>query len=98
MAIDMNKMLMKGVMKMISPEQIEEAIKGVTEFAIKEKENYPLNKFEGETDHAIMIYEVGNTLFFSIAIIKDQDEQMTISRFAGTKPLIEMIKEITKNI
>jgi hypothetical protein len=96
--MELNKIMLKGLMKMISPDQIDEAIKGITEFAIKEKENYPLDKFKGETEHAIMIYEMDSIPYFSIVILRDQGSEMAITRFVGTKPLVEMITDITKNI
>ena len=95
MGLEINKMMLKGLMKLISPEQIDEAIKGITDQAIQAKRNYPLEK--DESLHAIMIYEVDNTPFFTIAIIKDT-EPMIISRFVETQKLSELITTITQKI
>jgi hypothetical protein len=93
--MELNKLILKGAMKMITPDQIQDAIHGITEFAIKEKDNYPLDTARGESNHSIMIYDVDGVLFFSIGIIIDA-EPMMISRFVGTRPLSEMILSITK--
>ena len=96
MAIAVNKMIIKSLMKLVTPSQVQEAIKGITEQAISAKRNYPLER--GETDHVIMLFEKEGTIFFTIAIIADSDiDPMTITRFVETQPIDTLLKTIMQN-
>lgn len=90
---------MKGMLKMvknfISPDQIKAAARSMIESAIDFKNKVPLNADEGETAVTAIFYEVKGVVYFSLAVLNDDNK---IVRFEQIKPLDELIETLVNKL
>jgi hypothetical protein len=90
--------MLRGILKFISPEQIQEALQGITKTAIENKKDYPLEK--GEDLHAILLYDIDGEAYASVVAIKDTwlSEKMVISRYIETRKVADLAELIINKI